>query len=97
MRDRKPNISVLFIAQSDFALPKNIRWNSKYDFILKILNKQELQQIAFNHWLHIDFKNVINLYETFFAKPYSFLDIDFTLAEKILHVSERIFWKEYKN
>ena len=96
MRDRKPNISLLFIAQSDFALP-NIRRNSKYNFISKILNKQELQQIAFNHSLHIDFKNVMNLYKTFFAKPYSFLVIDFTLAEKILHVSERIFWKEYKN
>ena len=97
MRDRKPNISLLFITQSGFALPKNIRRNSKYDFILKILNKQKLQLLPFNHSLHIDFKNVVNLYKTFFAKPYSFLDIDFTLAEKILHVSERIFWKEYKN
>ena len=42
-------INVIFITQPYFAVPKNIRQNSTRYFIMKIPNKQELQQIAFNH------------------------------------------------
>ena len=58
-------------------MPKNIRRNSTHYFIMKIPNKRELQQIAFNHSSDIDF---MNLYKKFTAKPYSFLVIDATLA-----------------
>ena len=47
---------------------------------MKIPNKQELQQIAFNRSLYIDFQDFINLYKKCTAKPYSFLVIDATLA-----------------
>ena len=47
---------------------------------MKIPNKQELQQIAFNHPSDIDFQNLMNLFEKFSAKPYSFLVIYATLA-----------------
>ena len=40
---------------------------------MKIPNKQEPQQISFNHSSDIDFKNFMNLYEKCNAKPYSFL------------------------
>ena len=40
IRGRKLNISLLFITQSYFAVPKNIRLNSKHYVILKILNKR---------------------------------------------------------
>ena len=76
IRGRKLNISFVFIAQSYFAVPKNIRLN----FIMKIPNKQELQQIAFNHSSDIDFKKLMNLYKKCSAKPYSILVIDATLA-----------------
>ena len=36
IRDRKINIYLAFIMQSYFALPKNIRRNSTYYFIMKI-------------------------------------------------------------
>ena len=49
IRGRKLNISLVFITQSYFAVPKNIRLDSTHYFILKIPNKNELQQIAFNH------------------------------------------------
>ena len=39
---RKLNISLVFIAQSYFAVPKNFRLNSTHCFIMKIPNKQEL-------------------------------------------------------
>ena len=46
---------------------------------MKIPNKQEFQQISFNHWPDIDFKDFMNLYEKCTIKPYSFLVIDSTL------------------
>ena len=54
--------------------------NSTHYFIMKILKKQELQQISFNHSSDIDFKDFMNLYQICTAKPYSFLVIDATLA-----------------
>ena len=48
-RERKLNISLVFTTQSYFPVPKNIRLYSMHYFIMKIPNKQNLQQIAFNH------------------------------------------------
>ena len=80
IRGRKLNISLIFITKSYFAVPKNIRRNSTHYFIMIIPNKQELQQIVFNHSSDIDFKDFMNLYTEFTAKPYSFLVIDATVA-----------------
>ena len=53
---------------------------------MKIPDKQELQQIAFNHSSDIDFKNFTKLYQKDTAKPYSFLVIDATLpSDNPLH------------
>ena len=46
IRGRKLNI---FVTQSYFAVPKNIRLNLTKYFVMKIPNKRELQQISFNH------------------------------------------------
>ena len=47
---------------------------------MKIPNKRELQQIAFNHSSDIDFQDFMNLYKKCTAKLYSFLVIDTILA-----------------
>ena len=44
-------------------MTKNIRLNSKHYFIMKILNKQEIQRTASNNLSGIDFKDFINLYK----------------------------------
>ena len=80
IKGRKLNISLVFITQSYFAVPKNIRLNFTHYFIMKIQSKQELQQTAFNHSSDIDFKDFMNLYKKFTAKPYSFLVIDTTVV-----------------
>ena len=49
IRGRKLNISIVFITQSYFKVPKDVRLNSTHFFIMKIPNKRELQQIALNH------------------------------------------------
>ena len=47
---------------------------------MKILNKRELQQIAFNHSADIGFKDLMNLCKIWTAKPYFFEVTDATLA-----------------
>ena len=47
---------------------------------MKIPDKRQLQQIAFNHSSDIDFNVFMNLYKKCTAKPYSFLVVDATLA-----------------
>ena len=80
IRGRKLNTSLIFITQSYFTVPRNIRLNSTHYFVMKIANKGELQQIAFNHSSDIDFQDFINLYRKCTAEPYYFLVIDTTLA-----------------
>ena len=64
---------------SYFAVMKDIRPNSLHYFIMKISNKWEIQQTAFNHSSDIQFKYYMNLYKKCSAKPYSYLVIDATL------------------
>ena len=45
---KKLNISLAFISQSYFKVPKDVRNNSTHFFIMKIQNKRELQKIAIN-------------------------------------------------
>ena len=78
-RGRKLNISIVFITQSYFNVPKDVRLNSTHFFILKIPNKRELQQIASNHSSDIDFKDFMKIYKKCTAEPYSFLVNDTTL------------------
>ena len=47
---------------------------------MKIPNKRELQQTAFNHSSDIDFEDFTNLYKKCTEKSYSFLVINATLA-----------------
>ena len=77
---RKLKASLAFITQSNFCVSKKIRLNSAHYFIMKILNKRELQQTTFNHSSDIDFKLFINIYKKRTAKPYSFSVTDATLA-----------------
>ena len=59
IKGRKLNISIVFITQSYFKVPKDVRLNSTHFFIMKIPNKRELQQIALTRSSDIDFKDFI--------------------------------------
>ena len=80
IRERKLNISLVFITQSYFKVPKDVRLNTTHFFITKIPNKRELQQIAINHSSDINTKDFANIYRKCTAEPYSFLVNDTTLA-----------------
>ena len=80
IRERTLDVSLVFITQSYFDVPKNIKLNPTHYFVIKIPNKRELQQFAFNHSSDIDFQDFMNLYKKYNAKAYSFLVIDTTLV-----------------
>ena len=79
IRCRKINISLAFITQSYFSVPKDVRLNSTHYLIMKINNKRELQNIAFNHSADIEYKDFIKMYRECTKEPYNFLTIDTTL------------------
>ena len=80
IRGRKLNISLVYITQSYFKVPKDVRLNTTHFFIIKIQNKRELQQITINHSSNINTKDFINIYKKGSVKPYSFLINDTTLS-----------------
>ena len=69
IRGRKLNISLVFITQSYFKVPKDVRLNTSHFFIAKISNKRELQQIAINHSSDISPKYSIKIYKECTVKP----------------------------
>ena len=80
IRGRKLNICLVFITQSYFKVPKDVRSNTTHSFIMKIPNKRELQEIATNHSSDIDFKDFVKIYKKCTDEPYSFLVNDTTLS-----------------
>ena len=73
IRGKKINVSIVFITQSYFKVPKDVRINSTHFFIMIISNKRELQQIALNHSSDIDFKDFMRIFKKYTTEPYSFL------------------------
>ena len=76
---RKLIISLVFIAQSHFKVPKDVRPNTTHFFFTKILNKRELQQIVVNHSSDVSTKDFANIYKKYTTEPYSFFVNDTTL------------------
>ena len=80
IRGRKLHISLVFITQSYFKVPKDVRLSSTHFFIMKIPNKREFQQTALNHSSDINTKDFSKIYKKCTADPYYFLVKDVTLA-----------------
>ena len=59
IRGRKLNISIFFITQSYFQVPKGVTLDYTQFFIIKIRNNWELQQIATNHSSDINSKDTV--------------------------------------
>ena len=97
IRCRKLNISLVFITQSYFSVPKDVRLNSTHYLIMKINNKRELQNIAINHSADIDYQDFKKIYRECTKEPFNFLTIDTTLpASDPLRFRKNLF-DSYKN
>ena len=79
----KLNVSLVFISQPYFKVPKTTRLNATYYFIMKIRNQRELQQIASNDSYDIEFKDFMKLYKDCTKKLFSLLVNDATLLSII--------------
>ena len=82
IRCRKLNISLVFITQSYFFVPKDVRLNSLHYLIMKINNKRELQNVTINHSADIDYTNFMKIYREYTEKPFTFLTIDTALPAR---------------
>ena len=73
------SISLVFISQSYFKVPKTIRLNTTH-VTMKIPNKKELQQTVSTHSSDIVLKDFMKLYKDYTKEAYSFLVNDTTLS-----------------
>ena len=79
IRCRKINISIVFITQSYFSVPKDD-------------NKRELQNIAINHCADIGYGDFIKIYREYTKEPYKILAIGTTLpASDLLRFRKSLF------
>ena len=76
IRCKKLNTSIVFIIQSYFRTPKDVRLNSTHYVLMKIGNKKELKSIAEENSGHLDFKDFLKIYNYCTNKPYSFMMVD---------------------
>ena len=76
IRCRKLNVLLVFITQSYFSVPKDVRLSLTHYLIMKTNNKRELQNIAIIHSADIDYQSFIKIYRECTKEPYNFLAID---------------------
>ena len=76
IRCRKLNISIVFITQSYFRSPKDVRLNNTHYILTKTNNKKELNSIAEENLGHLDFTDFLKIYNHCTVKPYSFMMVD---------------------
>ena len=81
IRYRKLTIWLVFITQSYFSVPKNVRLNSTHYLSMKINNKKELWSIGDNHSTHIDYQDFMKIYRECTREPYNCLTINTTLPD----------------
>ena len=95
IRGRKLNISLVFITQSYFDVPKDVQLNTSHFFIAKIPNKREINQITHSSD-NTNTEDFANICRKCTAEPYSFLVDDTTLALAPLRFRKNLSNTEYK-
>ena len=94
IRCGKINISLVFITQSYFSVPKDVRINY---LIMKINNRRELQNIGYNDSAGIDYKDFMKIYRECTKEPFNFLTIDTTLPASDPLRFRKTLLDSYKN
>ena len=93
----KLNVSLVFITKSYISVPKDVRLNTTYYFIMKINNRIELKNIVTDHSADIDYNNFKKIDRECTKEPFNFLTIDTTLpASDPLRFRKNLF-DSYKN
>ena len=69
---QKNKISLVFITQSDFSVPKDVILNSAHYLIMKINNRTNSENIAINHSADIDYKDFMKIYREYTRTTFFF-------------------------
>ena len=95
VRWRTLHISPVFLSQSSFKVPKDIKLNATDYFILKKRKKREIQQLASNHLSDIEFKDFMKLYKHYTKETFSFLVNDTTFpTDSPLRFRKILLWHD---
>ena len=97
IRCRKLNMPFVFITRGYLFVPKDVRLNATHYFIMKINNRIELRNVAFNHSADIDYKDFIKIYRKCTKEPYNFLTTDTTFPASDPLRSRKNLFDSYKN
>ena len=92
IRCRKLNISLAFITQSYFSVPKDVKLSATHYLIMNINNRIELKNIGIDHSADIDYNDFMKIYRKCTKKSFNFLTIDTTLpASDPLRFRKKLF------
>ena len=95
IRCRKLNISLCFLTESYFSVPKYVRLNCTHYILFKLNNRRELQDIAIDHSADIDYKDFIKIYRVCTKEPFNFLTIDLLKTINLLKILMRYYKLKY--
>ena len=76
IRSRKKNCSLIYLTQSYFSTPKDIRLQCNYFIFYNISNERELTEIQRDHCLDVDKETFKKYFNIATSEPYSFFLID---------------------
>jgi energy-coupling factor transporter ATP-binding protein EcfA2 len=81
-RGRKKNASVIYLTQSYYSTPKDIRLQCNYFMFFNIGSKREVIEIEKNHAIGLTKEEFLRLFDFSTEDPYSFMMIDLKTKEK---------------
>jgi hypothetical protein len=76
IRSRKKNCSLIYLTQSYFSTPKDIRLQCNYFIFYNISNERELTEIQRDHCLDVDKETFKKYFNKATSEPYNFFLID---------------------
>ena len=82
IRCRKVNISIVFVTQSYFSVPKDVRLNSTHYLIMKINNRIELKNTATDHSSDKNYQDFKKIYRECTKEPYNVFANTYYLTSK---------------
>src|SRR6266481_6077841 len=81
-RGRKKNVSVIYLTQSYYSTPKDIRLQCNYFMFFNIGSKREIIEIEKDHTIGLTKEEFLHLFKLATEDPYSFMTIDLKTKEK---------------
>jgi len=81
-RGRKKNASVIYLTQSYYSTPKDIRLQCNYFMFFNIGSKREVIEIEKDHAIGVTKEEFLEMFKSATEDPYSFMMIDLKTKEK---------------